>query len=131
MRNLDQLAAQTAQKIVEVSSPKELDTLATKALGVLQENGVYACLLFLASRSGKEEAIAGIIRKQLRDALATQEFDLQPPSIDDKQALLNFLADKIAGNLDNLLLVKALWEQILIYVRYGAKAKAADQKKEG
>ncbi len=132
MLNLDQLAAQTAQRIVnESGNPKELDTLATKTLGVLQENGVYACSLFLASRSGKEEKIAGIIRRQLKDALATQEFNLQPPSTDDKQALLDFLASKIAGNLDTLLLVKALWEQILIYVRYGAKAKDAGQKKEG
>ena len=45
---LDYIAAQAAQSIVEGDlPPKEIENLSTKALGVLQEQGVYACYLFL------------------------------------------------------------------------------------
>ena len=55
-RNLDRLAAQTAQAIVNEGAGKDgkgaekLENMATKALGVVQENGVYAGMLFLYSR---------------------------------------------------------------------------------
>lgn len=141
MRNLDQLAAQTAQAIVnaiqddksqdaksqnaKAQDPKALDTLATKTLGVLQENGVYACVLFLDSRSNKKEReMAGKIREQLAHTLGDNGLALKQTNGD----LLEWLASHLASNLDNLLLVKSLWEQTLIYVRYGAKAKAAAQK---
>lgn len=121
MRNLDQLAAQTAQDIVRAaSSPKELDILATKTLGVLQENGVYACVLFLDSRSSeKEKEMAQLIRKHLGEALREAKFDNTQRARD----LREWIADTLAKNLDDLLLVKSLWEQILIYIRYGAKAR--------
>jgi len=125
MLNLDQLAAKTAQAIVEAAagSPKELDILVTKTLGVLQENGVYAAVLFLQSRTQKKEKeLAPKIEAQLFSALS----DLLPESR-NAQDKLQFVADNIAGHLDTLLLVKQLWEQILIYTRYGAKAAQASQ----
>jgi len=126
MDNLDTLTARTAQKIITetVSSGKdEVDNLATKALGVLQENGVYATTLFLYSRTSKaDQAIAPILRKKLL-ALAPGliEGAVAPP--DKAQAALKFVTQHIANDLDTLLLVKQVWEQTLIYVRYGAKAR--------
>ncbi|MCS7010857.1 MAG: hypothetical protein NZL98_05775 [Anaerolineales bacterium] len=135
MRNLDQLAAKTAQAIVnaiqddksqdaKAQDAKALDTLATRTLGVLQENGVYACVLFLDSRSNKEREMARKIREQLAKTLGADGLALKQPNDDVRE----WLANHLASNLDNLLLVKSLWEQTLIYVRYGAKAKAAAQK---
>lgn len=124
MRNLDLLAAQTAQQIIADTmrfKPAEVDNLATKALGVLQENGVYAVMLFLFSRSGKDAQIASPVRQQLLQ-LAAQELVNQPTPDDEAQAL-SFVASKICDNLDTLLLVKQVWEQTLIYIRYGAKAR--------
>ncbi len=120
MHNLDQLAAQTAQQIVNDAGSdkaKELDILATKTLGVLQENGVYAAALFLESRTRKtEQELAKKIRLSL--------YSLPGQVLSGKQiASLKDIANNLAGDLDALLLVKQLWEQTLIYVRYGAKAR--------
>ena len=122
MENLDRLAAKTAQAIVNATSqPKELDILATKTLGVLQENGVYACTLFLSSRTNKDE-------KQLAEVIQEKLFNLCSPllstSPEGKDKYLEFVANTIASDLDTLLLVKQVWEQTLIYVRYGAKARS-------
>jgi hypothetical protein len=141
MRNLDLLAAQTAQKIIadttDGQKAAKVDNLITKALGVLQENGVYAALLYLYSRSADEQSVARQIRLQLLHL--TSELALKPPTdkqVGDKEvvedapasAALQFLTDHICGNLDRLLLVKQLWEQTLIYARYGAKAREAEEK---
>lgn len=125
MRNLDLLAAQTAQQIIVSTGDfkaSEVDNLATKALGVLQENGVYAAALFLYSRSSKDAQIAPFVRQPLL-RLAAQEVVNQPAPADQAQVTLKFVTDHICNDLDTLLLVKQLWEQTLIYVRYGAKAR--------
>lgn len=66
---LDQNAAQYAQKIIkkakESSQHERLDAFVTKVLAVLQEQGVYACMLFLYSRSDTEKPKARIIREVL------------------------------------------------------------------
>ena len=135
--NLDQKAAHCAQAMVTnaknvsgVSKPMEtLDRLATKTLGVLQEQGVYAMMLFLFSRSRDEAKIAPELRLPLYRLLQ------QLPQIQGVQELTNFkedneakvvlqlYADQVCHELDTLLLVKELYEQTLIYARYGAKAE--------
>lgn len=132
MRNLDLLAAQTAQDIVQRVIPQEdtqvkkkaaaLDNLATKTLGVLQENGVYAGTLLLYSRSSEDAKIAPFVRQPLLGLVAKEVVD-QPEPADQAQVTLKFVTDHICNDLDTLLLVKQLWEQTLIYVRYGAKAR--------
>ena len=141
MKNLDLLAAQTAQKIIADTTDghkaTDVDNLITKALGVLQENGVYAGLLYLYSRSAGEQPVAKQIR--LRLLHLTSELALTPPTdrqggnkmvVEDARAstALQFLTDHICNDLDRLLMVKQLWEQTLIYARYGAKAREAEEK---
>jgi len=126
MKNLDTVAAETAQRIITDTmefKPNEVDNLATKALGVLQENGVYAATLFLYSRSSKEAEIAPFIRKQLL-LLVAQEVVHQKAPQDQSQDALRFVTEHITNDLDTLLLVKQVWEQTLIYIRYGAKARS-------
>ncbi|HRJ42151.1 MAG: hypothetical protein KJZ86_16260 [Caldilineaceae bacterium] len=120
MLNLDQLAAQYAQKIVAAGGA-EIENLITKTLGVLQEQGVYACLLFLSSRtSSNEKSLAEKSRPHLYGLL--QELPaFREAEISDANALA-FFSDNICGDLDTLLLVRELYEQTLIYARYGAKA---------
>ncbi len=124
MKNLDLLAAQTAQKIIADTTnghkASDVDNLITKALGVLQENGVYAGLLYLYSRSTSEQPVAKQIRIQLLHL--TSGLALTPPTdrqvgnkvvVEDAKAsiALQFLTDHICNDLDRLLLVKQLWEQ--------------------
>ncbi len=128
--NLDKIAAERAQKMVyaapdteKVQKPVEtLERLVTKALGVLQEHGVYALMLFLFSRSGDEKKIAPRIRKELNAALQSlPDFrDKQVPH--DAKKALDFYAGHVLNDLDRLLLVRDLFEQTLIYARYSAKA---------
>ncbi|HDQ71097.1 MAG TPA: hypothetical protein ENN19_03255 [Chloroflexi bacterium] len=122
--NLDKIAAERAQKIVEqTNDAKTLERLATKTLGVLQEQGVYACMLFLFSRSSDEAKAAPVIRAQLFQALvALPAFDRAPDDDDDAQTALSFFSDHVLNDLDLMLLVHDLYEQTLIYARYGAKA---------
>ncbi|MBX7237242.1 MAG: hypothetical protein K1X65_22865 [Caldilineales bacterium] len=125
MRNLDTLAAQTAQQIIADTQrfkASEVENLATKALGVLQENGVYAVSLYLYSRTGNEKETSPHVRSKLL-GLAAQEVVHQKAPEDRAEAALRFVTDHIANDLDTLLLVKQVWEQTLIYVRYGAKAR--------
>lgn len=132
--NLDLLAADCAQKMVEKAreatgeagkSIETLERLVTKTLGVLQEQGVYAMMLFLFSRSDSEEGAAKNIRENLLGLLGKlpglQKNDQLPANVFQQEAL-KFIKENILHNLDTLLLVHELYEQTLIYARYGAKA---------
>jgi len=58
MRTLDYLAAKTAYEMVEAAkqhnAPKDIENVITKALGVLQAQGVYALYLYLYSQAKNE-----------------------------------------------------------------------------
>ncbi len=132
--NLDQQAALHAQQMVRAAleieikkEPKAIENLITKALGVLQEQGVYACMLFLFSRTGDEKAYAEKIRPQLYRLLGKLPVfadcaDL-PGDRDDARKALAFYANQVCEKLDTLLLVRDLYEQALIYARFTAKAE--------
>lgn len=124
--NLDQKAAQYAQKIIsegqQAGQAKEIENLITKTLGVLQEQGVYAMMLFLFSRTGKEKNISPHIRQHLYGLLREIPFVQMDIPVDKAQEILKLYSDQVCHDLDTLLLVKELYEQTLIYARYGAKA---------
>ena len=151
---LDYVAAQTAQRLIKETVGKEVkgnktveardvETLVTKTLGVLQSQGVYAMALFLFSRSGSKDAADEMKAEEFIAAnLLAWLWPLREPnevikklqegnklSTDRpfqeinkaKQKMLQSFAD-ITANLDTLLLVRDLYEQTLTYARYGAKA---------
>jgi len=117
--NLDQLAAQYAQKIV-ADGKADIENLITKTLGVLQEQGVYACMLFLFSRTSNEKSLAEKTRPHLYNLLKALPM-FADKEITDQNAL-EFFAGTVCDDLDTLLMVKEALEQMLIYARYGAKA---------
>ena len=115
--NLDALCAKYGFKIAEKTKN---DTLITKALGVLQEQGVYAFFLFLKSRGRAEREAAlsmiidsGDLIAEIFDNLKNEDFQKDWSDI---------LRKNILDNLDNLFLVLQLLEQTLIYARYHAKS---------
>ncbi|RLD03415.1 MAG: hypothetical protein DRI56_12530 [Chloroflexota bacterium] len=115
-QNLDYLAAKHAQKTVEAGLD---ENLITKTLGVLQENGVYACFLYLMANNSSTAV------DQILDMLKEKAFGFNPPPRTDTDATdtdaLEF-ATYITADLQRLLLAKECLEQMLIYARYGAKA---------
>lgn len=125
----DRKSPEEAEKIRRALIDRRTETLerlVTKALGVLQEQGVYAMMLFLFSRTSDEKEVAPLIRAQLFQALkelpAFEGLPNLPQAGDDAQKALKFYVDDVLGDLDDLLLVRELYEQTLIYARYSAKA---------
>jgi len=128
--NLDYQAAKLSQQIIDETIKENLidsssvENLVTKTLGVLQENGVYACVLYLQSRSDKDKKISNSVMKNLFEMteLIKIKQSVDSPSTDKS----DFVSMNIYKDLDTLFLTKQLWEQILLYARYGAKAVAKD-----
>ncbi|AEH44108.1 hypothetical protein Thein_0223 [Thermodesulfatator indicus DSM 15286] len=125
--NLDKVAQDHARKMLDVSDKETLERLVTKALGVLQNQGVYAMMLFLFSRSSKEKEIAPVIRNSLYDALKRLVNFKNETIVDSPKEALEFYSQKVVENLDTLLLVRDLYEQTLIYARFHAKAAKEEQ----
>lgn len=125
--NLDLEAAKTAQEIINKTTgnkSSEVENLITKALGVLQENGVYACMLYLYSlTSDSDKAVSKVTRRQLIGMTELLDKNKKYDGNDKAKDVLNFLTTKICNDLDTLFLMKQLWEQTLTYARYGAKAR--------
>ncbi len=125
MNNLDRLAAKYAQAVVTsyaqaVVTSGDIETTVTKALGVLQENGVYACFLYLLA---KEKDNGKTVVKQMLNLLDDLGFGWGKPADEQPATILQHISDKVTVNLEPLLLAKETLEQMLIYARYGAKAQ--------
>ena len=125
--NFDHLAAVTAQNIVAgFSAPNapgrdKVETVIRKALGVVQENGPTAAILFLYTRSKEEEPASKSLRTQLL-GMTSRLFSITTGPADRAADALTFLANNVSDQLPRLLLVRQSWEQTLIYARFAAKA---------
>jgi hypothetical protein len=126
--NLDRLAAKHAQLVVantQDSKPSDIENTVTKTLGVLQEDGVYACFLYLLA---KEKEPGKKVIEQMLDLLAGLGFGWNQPMKDNKidlrpDIVLKHITDHVTQDLERLLLAKETLGQMLIYARYGAKAR--------
>jgi hypothetical protein len=88
-------------------------------------------MLFLFSRTSDEEKMAPVIYTQLFRLLRDDEKNHHLPAFKDAtvpadradaQTALKFYSENVLEDLDILLLIRDLYEQTLIYARYGAKA---------
>lgn len=127
--NLDKLAQDKARKMLDTDDKETLERLVTKTLGVLQSQGVYAMMLFLFSRTSKEKEVASFIRKPLYEALHqlpefkdNKELKELISNDRDHRKVLSWFSENISEDLNKLLLVRELYEQMLIYARFHAKA---------
>lgn len=127
--NLDRLAAKHAQAVIantKDSKSSDIENTVTKALGVLQEDGVYACFLYLLA---KEKDRGKKVIEQMLDLLEGLGFGWNKPVKEDgttnllPEVVLKHINDHVTQDLERLLLSKETLEQMLIYARYGAKAR--------
>ena len=123
--NLDRLAAQHAQAIIRRTNEKkaaEIDNTVTKTLGVLQENGIYACFLYLKA---KEKENGDVVADEMLNLLDGLGFGWEKPRSKAADDVLCHITEKVTdtNHLERLLLTKEILEQMLIYARYGAKAR--------
>lgn len=132
--NLDYICAKYGQ---EIPVPKEElehkdrvkstnENMVTKALGVLQEDGVYAFVVYLASEGAfkkggdDNERVANSILSTVFEELLKNSLGLVKGSYEPKNVYEQF--QSLGGNLDNLLFTKELIERTLTYARYHAQA---------
>jgi hypothetical protein len=124
--NLDRLAAEKAQELIKDTSD-DIETTVTKSLGVLQEDGVYACFLYLLAREKENGKAVVKVMLRLLEKLGfgwktpkhNEQIDLRP------DVVLKHITDHVTQDLEHLLLSKETLEQMLIYARYGAKARTS------
>jgi hypothetical protein len=136
-QNLDRICAEYGYQICQsvlgqFNKKSDTENLITKSLSVLQEDGVYAFFLYLASQikdKGEKEKTSSKAARVLADKattlLSTDHLALFPQ---DTQGVhekgMEYIRKEggLADNLDQLLLAKRVLEQTLIYARYHAKA---------
>jgi hypothetical protein len=126
MIDLDLKAAETAQAMLKDIKPtkegtKEAEDLITKTLGVVQENGPYAGILFLCSKSSDDKDTSSQIRRTLLE-LAEKLGVRNLATSGDTRKVLDSVIKQICSDTHVLLLVKQAWEQALIYARHSAKS---------
>jgi hypothetical protein len=154
--NLDHLAAANAFQLFTVLGQacrdgaveaRHADTLVTKALGVVQESGPFAGGLFLLSRTGAtddptkrrtehvlaREALACLIMLPKNAAYAKIQpawpgvltgRDLSNPG--KKKEVIDYLVKMAGVPLEQLLLIKQVWELTLTYARYMARSQRGE-----
>jgi len=122
-KNLDRLCAEYGYRFAEEvtkafqNDAKKAETLLTKALGVLQEQGLYAFALFCESRGNGEKESAKKVKEIATELL--KELKL----ITDSDLLKELRKDDgLASDLEKLILAVQVLEKSLIYARFHAKA---------
>ncbi len=128
MENLDRLCAEFGYKYatdVTDAINKDADkaeNLITKVLGVLQEQGLYAFVLFCKSRRDTEKKGAVVIEKITKELFKDEQLHL----VGDGDLMEEIRKNNgLASNLENLVLAIKVLEKSLIYARYHAKAMSS------
>lgn len=114
--NLDLACAKAGQAIAATPS-KELEKLITNALGVLEEQGVYALFLFLKAQG---KGMGRNIGKQLEEFMKKTLRQCPLLSEHDKDDILSAL-QSMSTDMDCLLLSHDLLRKTLVYARYHAR----------
>ncbi|HZS70378.1 MAG TPA: hypothetical protein VFA13_00945 [Candidatus Acidoferrum sp.] len=116
MQNLDVECANLGRALAQLD--KVDDKTLTSALSVLEEQGVYACFLFLNAQGGPGgRKVSGELAKFL------QKVPKESPLLGNGDLFTALQA--LAGDLDKLLFARDLLRQALVYGRYHAKAREA------
>ena len=114
-KNIDQICARYSIDIVnEMKSEcdsKEIQSLVTKALGVLQQQGLYAFGLFCKAENKAE----GILKKAIE---MLREIGIMKNSNEEDLSSISDLSERI----HDLMFAIEIVEKTLIYARYHAKA---------
>ncbi len=117
MENLDMKCVELGQTIANITRVDE--KLITTTLGVLEEQGLYAAMLFLEARG--KEAGNDVCKK------VSVFFEKTPenhPLVNGNNNIKILDAVKeLSKNLDDLLFARDLIRQSLIYARYHVKAR--------
>ena len=138
MEILDMKCAEYGSKIVSeidnaAKERNKIETMITKTLGVLQEDGIYAFALYSESKSGEtntEKKTAKLIYDKTFALLKADKIGILPEKCNN--FLVGIRQNLAEGkDLDKLFLAKELLERTLVYARYHAKALGSNSNEEG
>ncbi len=121
--NIDYIAAEEAKDLVN-QIPKEklndCENAATKILGVLTEDGIYAAFIYVFAKV-KEDLRPKFVgsMKNVLNKIHGDNFI----SSDYLEHILSTVSAQILKDLNKTLLARLALERFLIYTRYYAKAK--------
>jgi hypothetical protein len=131
-KSLDYYAMKYAQNIIKNTEAKvnkkiaqTIENLVTKTLEELQEQGVYASLLYLFSRSSDDEKKnSSSIRNAFYDVTEIPYFGWKIPNRNNEEVskVLGYYIDYVTVDMDQLFLLRDTLQQMLIYARFSAKA---------
>lgn len=119
MHNLDFECMKIAQEILTSSTDKDkLENNLRKALGVLQEDGVYAMFLWLEDKDKTvREKLTGLLNEpEIKRYLLNDS-----ERFDEDFAILCRNLVEVAKDIDKLFFMKKIIERTLIYALYHAK----------
>lgn len=130
-QNLDLICFEHGTKIPIPGNDKN-ENVIQKSLGVLEEDGVFAFVLYLGAkgafktkdlRKKDEEKVSKSIKNNVCKLLKRQEIDVLGNNVNTNNQNEVIDAFKSLGkNLNDLFLAKTLIEKTLIYALYHAKA---------
>ena len=126
MLNLDYRCMEYGQKIGKISD-SNLESNLRKALGVLQEDGVYAMFLWLEKNASdvRKELVELFNKEDENTHVKLSNYFLKSNksfSQDDFDEFCNDLRE-VAKDIDKLLFMKKLLERTVTYALYHARAK--------
>ncbi len=126
--NLDLACAKVGKTIAEQPSKelekKELKNLITRALAVLEEQGIYALFLYLKAQGKNIKNIGETVSDRLYDFL--KETPRQSHLLENGPDVLSAL-QKLGENLDRLLLACELVQRSLVYARYHVRLREEER----
>ncbi|MGB9791801.1 MAG: hypothetical protein ACPLTR_04395 [Thermacetogeniaceae bacterium] len=155
--NLDLWAAESGRKILERAEldqnrPEEenevnkLQNTLNKALGVLQESGVYAFFLYLLAKrekkreekkdEAKNDPCRVVLEQVLEDFREKKDkfgFSNEAPDLKKVakvESILKWVSEEIVSHLPRLLLCREFLLRALAYARYAAEAKEVELKQQ-
>lgn len=116
MTNLDYICAKIGQNLIV----KADENIFRKALGILQEDGVYAMFLWLEN---KDNEIRTKLNSLLNENEITSKLLSDSKSFPDDFKGFCEKLQEVAKDIDKLLFLKKILERTLTYALYHAKIK--------
>jgi hypothetical protein len=119
IQNLDFIAAEFAPMIIDVRDEKKkknTENYLNQALGVLAEQGPFAVLLW--AKAGSEQ-----VHKNLIKHLPAMLKKIGLPDLEGQGGILKQFTEQISSDFVKLMMVRQLFDRVLIYARYYAKAE--------
>lgn len=115
---LDKISAEIgfdlAERFKEGDDADKLETIVTKAIGILIEDGLLAYVIWLESRGKKEKEYTKEILDKSKDLLRELKLTTENDPIN--------MALEISSSIEKTLLARQLLERMLVYTRYRAKS---------